>query len=238
MIVSVYQPGHKFAIIAGMVFRALFAAALVLAACTLVEAASPLPELRTQATDGGSIFHVRNPSADQPLTAYLIELVDYPGSGYSLWQDELVTGTPLGPGQERSTRVNNMTVGAAPEYVKLTAALYADGSSAGDAEKVTQFLARRKFLLQTEQELAERLAKAKSAGTAKPEVIASLKSWSESAFPPPTKANRNSQAAINNAAARPLVQEAIAQLDGHSVDDVLASTKAGIGKLSGASAGR
>src|SRR5450759_4088463 len=119
--------------------------------------APPLPELRTEATAGGSIFHLRN-NASQPLTGYLIELVDYPGSSYALWQDE-IAATPIPPGGEKHIPVANMTVGAVPEYVKLQAALFADGSSAGIPEKVAQFVERRRYTLTTTRELITRLGK-------------------------------------------------------------------------------
>ena len=106
------------------------------------EAQSPLTELRTEPTDGGSIFHIHN-TGSQPLTGYLIELVNYPGSSYSLWQDEIAS-QPIPPGGDMQIRVANMTVGAVPDYVKLQAAIYADGSSSGIPEKVTQFIGRRR----------------------------------------------------------------------------------------------
>ena len=49
----------------------------------------PLPGLRIEPTGGGSIFYVKN-NATVALTGYLIELVDYPGSSYSFWQDETI----------------------------------------------------------------------------------------------------------------------------------------------------
>src|SRR3954465_4370507 len=84
--------------------------------------AQSLPELRTEAVTAGSVFHVKN-TGRQPLTSYLIELVEYPGSSCTLFQDEM---PPMAPGAGKSIPVTNMTVGAAPEYVKITAALYAD----------------------------------------------------------------------------------------------------------------
>src|SRR6266498_4835408 len=84
-----------------------------------ISAAQPLPDLRTEAAAGGSVFHVRN-TAQQPLTAFLIELVDYPGSSYWVFQDDLAA--PAAPGAEQHIPVSNMTVGAVPDYVKLTAA--------------------------------------------------------------------------------------------------------------------
>ena len=107
--------------------------------------AQALPELRTEPTTGGSIFYVKN-VASQPVTAFLIELVNYPGSYYSLWQDEAAHEL-IAPGAEKRIPVNNMTVGAVPDYVKLQAAVFADGSTAGIPEKVTQIVERRRYIL-------------------------------------------------------------------------------------------
>jgi hypothetical protein len=60
-------------------------------------------------------------------------------------------------------------------------------------ERVTQLIARRKVLLETTRELIGRLEKAQTA--------AELKQWAES-FPAATRANRNSQTAIDQAAER------------------------------------
>src|SRR5689334_18420529 len=121
----------------------------------------PLPELRTEPKPGGSIFHVHNTSS-QPVTAYVIELVDYPGSSYSLWRDEIAAGEPIPPGGTKDIPVANMTVGAVPDYVKLTAALYADGNDSGSAVRVTQMIERRRAILKTKRELISRLDKAKA----------------------------------------------------------------------------
>lgn len=107
-----------------------FVLALVAAASSLE--AQQLPALRIEAVGGGSVFYVTNTAA-QPLTAWLIELVDYPGSSYSLFQDDV--SAPLAPGAEKRIPVSNMTVGAAPEHVKITAAVFADGATAGDDAK-------------------------------------------------------------------------------------------------------
>jgi hypothetical protein len=117
-----------------MISRKL-AVALVLA-ISAAAAEVPLPELRIEPTTGGSIFYIKNVSP-APLTAYLIELVNYPGSYYALWQDDLAS-EPLAAGAERRLTVANMTVGAVPDYVKMRAALYADGTSAGIPKRVAQ----------------------------------------------------------------------------------------------------
>jgi hypothetical protein len=195
----------------------------LLLALSAAAAEMPLPELRTEPTGGGSIFHVHNGSA-QPLTAYLIELVDYPGSSYSLWQDD-VTAQPIPAGGEKRIPVTNMTVGAVPDYVKLRAALYADGSSAGIPEEVAQLVSRRRTALETTRELIGRLKKAQSAGTEKAAVIADLKQWADS-LQPAGKGNRNSPAAVSQAAARSVVSESASRLDASSLDEMLAGLRA------------
>ncbi len=186
-------------------------------------AAEPLPELRTEAIAGGSIFHVTNPSK-QPLTAFLIELVGYPGSSYWLFQDD--AAAPIAAGAEKPIPVTNMTVGAAPEYVKITAALYADGSSAGDAVKVALLSGHRKAVLDTTRELIERLHKAKQAGTAKGAVIADLKQWAES-LEPQGKRKRLTPETVQQEAARETVSDAAGYLEQHSVEETLAELHAG-----------
>jgi hypothetical protein len=203
-----------------MSFR-ISAAGLLLAFSALA-AQPPLPELRTEPISGGSVFHVRNVSS-QALTAYLIELVNYPGSYYALWQDDVAE--PIPPGGEKRIQVVNMTVGAVPDYVKLTAALYADGTGSGAPEKVTQIIERRRFTLATTRELIQRLEKAQSAGASKATVTADLKQWADS-IPPPGRGNRNSQTAINQAASRALISDTSTQLDTHSVEEALAGLHA------------
>jgi hypothetical protein len=113
----------------------------ILPLLAMAAAAAQLPDLRIEPTAGGSIFYVKN-SSTQPLTGWLIELVDYPGSSFSLWQDD--PAVPLAPGAEKRIPVTNMTVGAVPDYVKIQAAVYADGSTAGVPEKVTSLIERRR----------------------------------------------------------------------------------------------
>lgn len=113
-----------------------------------------------------------------------------------------------------------MTVGAVPEYVKVQAAIYADGTSSGIPEKVTQLVERRRFILETTRELIRRLEKAQSAGSAKTALIADLKQWSES-MQPAGKSRQVSQTTINRAAARGLIAQTIGQLNENSLDGAL-----------------
>ena len=186
-------------------------------------AQTPLPELRIEPTAGGSIFYVRNVTA-QPLTGYLIELVDYPGSSYSLWQDEIMS-QPIAPGAEKRIPVANMTVGAVPDYVKIRAAVYADGSSAGLPEKIDQFVARRRTMLQTSRELIARIENARAAGTAQTALVADLQQWAES-LQPAGKGNRNSTAVIGQAAARSMVADSAGRLRTGSIDETLGTLRA------------
>ena len=194
-----------------------FAAALLLA-LPAVAAQMPLPELRTEPTAGGSIFYIKN-NSPEPLSAYLIELVDYPGSSYSLWQDETVA-EPIPPHGEKRIQVANMTVGAVPDYVKLQAALYAGGGSAGVPEKIAQLLDRRRVMIETVRQLIGRLEKAQAESTPKSEVVAALKQWADT-LQPQGKANRTTPAAVNQAAARSLIANTGASLDAHSLPEAL-----------------
>ena len=126
---------------------------LILIALAIAQV-SPLPDLKIEASVGGSVIVIRNTHSTQPLTAYLIELVDYPGSSFALSQDELAQGgEPLAARNERRLPITNMTVGAAPDYVKMRAALYADGSAAGPDGKVAELRARRGLLQSTIREI-------------------------------------------------------------------------------------
>ncbi len=188
-------------------------------ACALAAAAAfaaePLPGLRTEAASGGSVFYVKN-TGSQSLASYLIELVEYPGSSYTLFQDETIA-----PGAERRIPVSNMTVGAAPEYVKLTAALYADGTTAGTPERVTLLVSRRKSTVDTTRELIRRLERAQAGGTAKTAVTFDLKQWADS-LQPQGRSNRLTQATVEQSAARAAITHAIDQLAQHSIAEVLA----------------
>jgi hypothetical protein len=201
--------------------RVILLAPVFLAAFAVTGAEPPLPALRVDAVDGGSVFYVRN-GYSQPLTSYWIELVNYPGSSYSLLQDD--AADPILPGAEKRIPVTNMTVGAVPEYVKLQAAVYADGASAGNAEKIAQIIDRRRAMLETTRDLIRRLEAARSSSVAKPVTISDLKQWA-STMQPPSKSERNSPASLNRMAARSLVTGVATRLDVDSYEDVLAELR-------------
>src|SRR6266853_46119 len=123
-----------------------FALSIAVAFCAIA-AQAPLPELRVEPAGGGSVMHVRNVYS-QPLTAFLVELVGYPGSSFTYWH-EAMGSDAIPAAAEKTFRVQNMLIGAAPDYVKMQAALYADGSSSGVPEKIAQLIARRSATLKT-----------------------------------------------------------------------------------------
>src|SRR5437773_2212117 len=135
-------------------------AAAILLAASAATAQAPLPTLRIEPVTGGSIFYIKN-TYTQPVTAYLIELVDYPGSSFWLWED-VMTSEAIPAGGERSTPISNMTVGAVPDYVKMQAAIFADGSTAGIPERIELLIGRRRATLVSIRELIGRFEKATS----------------------------------------------------------------------------
>jgi hypothetical protein len=201
-------------------------AATLFLALPAISAEPPLPQLRIEPTTGGSIFYIKNISS-QPLTAYLIELVDYPGSSYTLWQDEIgaeaispagVAPNPILPGKEKRIQVGNMTVGAVPDYVKIQAAIYADGGTAGVREKIAQLVERRKFTIDTVRQTIQRLEKALESKMPKDELINQL---NEAAGLMQPKKGGDAQTMIDHAAGSRVLWNTAGQLGKHSVEETL-----------------
>lgn len=191
---------------------------------TFALAQAPLPGLRVEPATGASVLFVSDAASQPPLTAFLVELVRYPGSYYQLWEDD-ITSQPIAPGAEKRIQISNMTVGAVPNYVKLNAALYADGTSAGVPEKITQLIERRRALLATTRELIGRLDRARAAGMSAAAAEAELKQQAD-ALPALTRSTQNSQPAINQSAAKMLTAAVAVQLGTHSIEDTLSSLRA------------
>jgi hypothetical protein len=80
-------------------------------------------------------------------------------------------------------------------------------------------------MLETTRQLIGRIEKAQAEGTAKGEVVAGLKQWADT-LQPAGKGNRNSPAAINQAAARAVVLATAARLDGQSLAESLTGLRA------------
>ena len=189
-----------------------FGLASLMLLSTVARSQAPLPELRIDAITAGSVLFVRNTS-QQPLVAYLIELVDYPGSSYSLWQDEIASGEFIAPGVEKRIQITNMTVGAVPDYVKMRAAIYADGSTAGIPEKVALMTGRRRAQLDIARELRKRI-----------EAGDEILNWADS-LKPEGKPNYSSAAWVNRTAQYSFVQS-FRRKTPASVADVLAQVRA------------
>ena len=198
-------------------------AAVLLLALPAIAAEVPLPELRIEPTGGGSIFYIKNNSAT-PLAAYLIELVGYPGSSYSFWQDETLA-EPIPPKTEKRIQVANMTVGAVPDYVKMQAAVYTGGASAGIPEKVGQLRERRRAMLDAVRQLIARIQKAETEKMPKSDLMASLKQSADE-MQPAGRGNRNSQAAINQAASREVILVTNVKIGMQSPKDALTALRA------------
>lgn len=184
----------------------------LLVALPLTAADSPLPGLRVEPAPRGSVLYVRNVYS-QALTAFTVELVDYPGSRFLHSTDE-VGGPGISPGVEKAIPVSSMLVGAvSPEYVKVQAALYADGSACGNPEDIKKILVRRKSRLETARELIHRIDAAQSNGTAAPGIVDGLKHWSASLE------------AVEQGTARAVIAQAIGDLEQKSIQDTLSSLK-------------
>jgi hypothetical protein len=192
-------------------------------------AESPLPELRVEPAVQSSILFVKNAASQPPLTAFLVELIGYPGSYFQLWEDDVTSG-PVEPGVEKRIPISDMTVGAVPNYVKLTAAIYADGTSSGAPEKVTQLLERRKAVLVATRELIAKLDKARIANTPATTLAAELKQEAD-ALPKLTRSTQKSQAAINQSAVKKAKSEAAVYVGGHSIEEALSALQAAEAKL-------
>jgi hypothetical protein len=189
---------------------------IALMVCAAI-AQAPLPELRVEAAPGGSLLFVRN-THSQPLTGYLIELVDYPGSSFTLVQDAYVDDhlAYTEPRVEKRIPVTSMTVGAVPDYVKIRAAVYADGTSAGIAEKVTLLLDRRRTMLETTREAIRRVETTPD----KAALVASLNQWADT-LRPAGRTNGNSPAAMKQAVARRVVLFVSKALETHPPSEVI-----------------
>jgi hypothetical protein len=183
-----------------------------LSALCLTAADPPLPGLRVEPAPHGSVLYVRNVYS-QPLAAFLIELVDYPGSRFSNATNE-VAGEGIPSGIEKPIPVSNMLIGAvSAEYVKVQAALYTDGSASGNPEKIKLLIAQRRSRLETARELIHRIEMAQSSGTSKPAIVDSLKQWSESLQP------------LKQAIERAVIAHAIRDVEQQSVETALANLK-------------
>ena len=189
------------------------ACALLALGCAAAQA--PLPTLRIEPAPGGSVLFIKN-TYTAPVTAYMIEMPDYPGSYYVLFTD-IPDAEPVAAGEELRKPITNMTVGAAPEYVKMQSAIFADGATAGAPEKVTMLVERRHAIIAAVRELIARLEKGQGA--------AQLKQWSDG-LPAIPRNRARSQEAVNQAVLRSYIAKASSRLEASSAAQVLATLRA------------
>ncbi|HYP05521.1 MAG TPA: hypothetical protein VER03_04730 [Bryobacteraceae bacterium] len=154
---------------------------LVLAAgCLLATAAEPpLPSLAAEPVRDGSAIRIRN-TATVPLSAFIVEIVDYPGNRFRMVQDEL-WGQPIASGQQREYRTAALMPGAVPEYLKVQAAIYSDGTTAGQLTHIAILLDGRRISLRGIRAVLDRVSSASPLENA--HIIASLQAWKETIAP-------------------------------------------------------
>jgi len=102
---------------------------------------------------------------------------------------------------------------------KVRAALYADGSTAGVPEKIAQLKDRRRTMLETVRQVIARIESVQD-DAAKAGLPAGLRRWADT-FVPQGK-NRNTPAAMNQAAAYGIVVGAAQRIERQSFADTLA----------------
>lgn len=179
------------------------AATLILAGVVAATADAPCPEVKAEPVENGSLIRLQH-NEKQPLTAFLIEVVDYPGNRFVYMKDELF-GQAVAAGNERRIVVSNLMPGTVPDYLKVTAAVYADGSTCGTAEKVRVIVDARRQNRQLNHEIISRIRKARSAGNSTESLTAELADWARSASP----------------ASGAVITHVVEQLKRRSIDDVL-----------------
>jgi hypothetical protein len=133
------------------------------------------PEVKAEPVENGSLIYLRHNEA-QPLTGFLIEIVDYPGNRFVYMKDELF-GASLAAGEERRIVVNSLMPGTVTDYLKVTAAVYADGATCGKAEKVKLIIDARRQQRELNREIISRIRKAVSAGDSTESLTTGLTGW-------------------------------------------------------------
>ncbi|MBI4891711.1 MAG: hypothetical protein HY821_13890, partial [Acidobacteria bacterium] len=121
--------------------------------------------------------------------------------------------------------------GAAPEYVKLQAAIFADGSTAGTPEKVAQLLGLRRTTLETTRDLIARIEKGTASGASA--IVAELHQ-AAAAIPEPGKRQRSLPAFVAGAVQRDFIHSTAAALTKSGIDSTLQSLKAAESALAAA----
>jgi hypothetical protein len=126
------------------------------------------PEVNAEPTEGGSVIRIRHKES-HPLTAFLVEIVDYPGNHFTYMEDSLVRGKTAA-NAEKQVLVQSLMPGTVPEYLKVTSAVYEDGSTCGAVEKLKVLVDARRSELAFTRELIARIEKGLSDGVAPAEL--------------------------------------------------------------------
>lgn len=188
-----------------MLLRAL---AIILAgAVASIAVGAPCPEVTAEPVQGGSLIRIRH-NEPLSLTAFLLEIVDYPGNHFAHMEDELFRGS-IPAGKEKRIVVKRLMPGTVPEYLKATAAIYEDGAICGAADKVNLILDGRRENLQFTRELIRRIEEGLSAGNSTEDLAAQLVDWARS----------------TSASSGAVITHAINELKRRSPDEVLGALR-------------
>lgn len=153
----------------------------ILTGLIAVMATTPCPEVKAEPVDDGSLIRIRH-NQPHPLTAFLLEIVDYPGNRFSHMQDDLFRPTTAA-GEEGRIVVASLMPGTVPDYLKVTAAIYANGDTCGPADKVKLIIDARRQNLQLNRELISSIEKARDARKSAQEIAAELTERARSESP-------------------------------------------------------
>jgi hypothetical protein len=168
---------------------------------------APCPEVTAEPIEGGSLIRVRH-NEKQSLTAFVVEIVDYPGNHFVFMEDELFHGS-IAAGKEKRVVVTTLMPGTVPDYLKTTAAIYEDGASCGAADKVKMILDARRKHLKFTRELISRIEKGLSAGDSIEDLATQLAKWARS----------------TSATSGAVITHAVNELKSRSPDEVLGALR-------------
>jgi hypothetical protein len=192
-------------------------AGILTGAVACIAAGSPCPGVKAEPTDNGSLIRIRHSEA-QPLTAFLVEIVDYPGNRFAYLGDELFR-EGIAAGEEKRIAVTSLMPGTVPDYLRMTAGVYKNGVTCGAPDKVKLIIDARRQNLQLTRDIIGRIEKSVSAREPRDNLIAQLAEWARAASP-------TSSAVITHAASelkRRTPEEALEAL--RTVERTLAASK-------------
>lgn len=180
--------------------------ALLLIAVSSVWAVEPkVPDVRVEQTPNGPVVYVHNPMKQEFLTAVCLAVSEHP-----FWEDEIQE--PIAPGAEKRIAITNLPSGVKADQVQVKAAIYSDGTLAGNPQLGIMIVKRRWFVMDTSHELIRRLQQAQHDNTPKATVMGDLKAWADSLQPVPDAPLFNERL-VDRSAGRELILRTIAEID-------------------------